>query len=84
MIVTKGDSVKVVTVEGKVLNDAMKDWISEHDGKVFRVERVVGTAAKLYKVDFWVSTDLLAPSYRASSSEENLSNSPKSAGVQAE
>ena len=50
---SKHDRVTVVEAPGSVLNDAMKDWIRDHDGKTFTVERVVkdddgSTAVKLH------------------------------------
>lgn len=51
--------VKVVAVPGKFLNDSMLDWIAEHRDRTFTVERIIGDTAKLYKVDFWVTLDLL-------------------------
>ena len=51
--------VYVVNNPNRILNDSMLDWISEHAGVVFKVERVVGDSVKLFKVNFWVSNDLL-------------------------
>lgn len=51
--------VKVVNNKNKILNDSMKDWIEDHKDQVFKIERILGEAVKLYKVDFWLTIDLL-------------------------
>jgi hypothetical protein len=54
------DKVKVVHPT-RIINDEMKTWIDEHKDQVFKVERysVMDEAVKLYKVNFWVTEDLL-------------------------
>lgn len=51
--------VKVIHNKNKILNDAMTDWIKDHSDKVFKVERIADGCAKLFKVDFWITLDLL-------------------------
>ena len=51
--------VKVIHNKNKILNDTMIDWIKNHSDRVFKVERIADGCAKLFKVDFWISLDLL-------------------------
>lgn len=41
------------------LPSEMITWMQEHKDKKFYVEQVVGGAAKLAKVYFWITEDLL-------------------------
>ena len=34
-------------------------WMEEHKNKTFKVERIVDNSVKLFKVNFWISGDLL-------------------------
>lgn len=51
--------VRVIMNEKRMLNDSMISWIKQHSNKIYKVERVVDGCAKLYKVDFWITLDLL-------------------------
>ena len=51
--------VKVIHNKDKFLNDAMIDWINDHLDRIFKVEKIADGCAKLFKVDFWISLDLL-------------------------
>jgi hypothetical protein len=37
----------------------MKEWLKDHQDHKFRVERIVDGSVKLYKIDFWITLDLL-------------------------
>lgn len=41
------------------LNDDMKNFIKNSNGKIYKVEKVVDNSVKLFKVGFWVSIALL-------------------------
>lgn len=41
------------------LNDDMKNFIKNSNGKIYKVEKVVDNSVKLFKVGFWVSITLL-------------------------
>lgn len=41
------------------LNDDMKNFINNSNGKIYKVEKVVDNSVKLFKVGFWVSITLL-------------------------
>ena len=41
------------------VNSEMRQWLIDHEDRTYRVENVVDGAAKLYKVDFWMTLDLL-------------------------
>lgn len=41
------------------LNDDMKNFINNSNGKIYKVEKVVDNSVKLFKVGFWVSIALL-------------------------
>lgn len=34
-------------------------WMEEHKDKTLRVEKIVDNSVKLFKVNFWISDDLL-------------------------
>lgn len=41
------------------LNDDMKKFIEESNGKIYKVEKAIDNSVKLYKVGFWISSNLL-------------------------
>lgn len=41
------------------INAEMKEWLKDHQDHKFRVERIVDGSVKLYKIDFWITLDLL-------------------------
>lgn len=43
----------------RILNSEMIQWIEENKDKKFYVERICDTSAKLSKVNFWITFDLL-------------------------
>jgi len=51
--------VRVIMNEKRMLNDSMISWIKEHIDGVYKVEKIVDNSVKLFKVDFWISIDLL-------------------------
>lgn len=53
------DKVKLNFNHSRILNESMKDWMIEHKDAVFKVERCLDGAVKLYKVNFWITEDLL-------------------------
>ena len=53
------DKVKLNLSTNRILSQPMKEWMIEHKDRSFRVERVVDGTVKLFKVDFWISEDLL-------------------------
>ncbi len=53
------DRVKLNFNYSRILNDSMIDWMMEHKDKTFKIEQIVGNGIKLYKVDFWITDDLL-------------------------
>ena len=51
--------VKIINSNKRIFNDSMISWIEEHCGKIYKVEKIVDDSVKLFKVDFWISMDLL-------------------------
>jgi hypothetical protein len=51
--------VRVIQNPKKILNDSMIDWINLHQDTIFKVDRIVEDSVKLFKVDFWISKDLI-------------------------
>jgi len=58
-VIERFSKVKVINNNKRILSDSMISWIEEHSNKIYKVERVVDGCAKLYKVDFWITLDLL-------------------------
>jgi len=58
-VIERFSKVKVINNSKRILSDSMISWIEEHSNKIYKVERVVDGCAKLYKVDFWITLDLL-------------------------
>lgn len=58
-MIERFSKVKVINNNKRILSDSMISWIEEHSNKIYKVERVVDGCAKLYKVDFWITLDLL-------------------------
>lgn len=58
-MIERFSKVKVINNSKRILSDSMISWIEEHSNKIYKVERVVDGCAKLYKVDFWITLDLL-------------------------
>ncbi len=58
-MIKQGDIVKVKYNDKRVLNPDMMKWIEEHLDVKFYVERVCETSAKLKRVEFWITFDLL-------------------------
>jgi len=58
-VIERFSKVKVINNSKRILSDPMISWIEEHSNKIYKVERVVDGCAKLYKVDFWITLDLL-------------------------
>jgi hypothetical protein len=53
------DKVKLNLNYTRILNDSMKEWMAEHKDIIFKVEKISDETVKLYKVDFWITKDLL-------------------------
>lgn len=51
--------VRVVNKSQRILNPEMIQWIEDHKDSKFYVEKVCDTSAKLSKVNFWITFDLL-------------------------
>ena len=53
------DKVKVNFEFTRYITDDMRDWILEHKDVVFKIEKIVDNSIKLFKVNFWITEDLL-------------------------
>ena len=43
----------------KYINISFRKWLIEHKNKIFKIEKIVQNAIKLYKVDFWITKEYL-------------------------
>ena len=68
MVFKEGARVKPNTTHNRILNKEMQAWLEEHKDITYMVERTyedhasgwpVSCGVKLYKVDFWITEDLL-------------------------
>ena len=53
------DKVKLNFNHKRILSDSMQEWMEEHKDIIFKVERTLDDAVKLFKVNFWITQDLL-------------------------
>ena len=37
----------------------MIKWIDEHSNRIYKVEKIFDNSVKLFKVNFWITIDLL-------------------------
>ena len=51
--------VKLNFEASRILTDSMREWMKEHRNRIFTVERIGEESIKLFKVDFWITKDLL-------------------------
>ena len=58
-MIERFSKVKVINNNKRILSDSMISWIEEHFDRVYKVEKIVDNSVKLFKVDFWISIDLL-------------------------
>lgn len=58
-IIEHGQRVKLNFSYTRIINDSMKQWMEENKDRVFIVEKTYQDDVKLYKVDFWITEDLL-------------------------
>lgn len=55
----KGDKVKIKQHYFRVVNEDMKRWVVLHKNDRFTIENIIDGSCKLYKIDFWITEDLL-------------------------
>jgi len=55
----QGDLVKPNPQHTRVVNKEMQEWLENNKDRIYKVERIYEESVKLYKIDFWISADLL-------------------------
>lgn len=55
----QGDLVRPNPHHTRTVNKEMQEWLDKNQGRAYKVERTFENVVKLYKVDFWVTEDLL-------------------------
>ena len=62
-MIKKGMIVKVIKGPRMKYFTEFEKWIDAHEDRTFYIERVLGNAAKLSKVGFWITKDFLKEKY---------------------
>jgi len=53
------DKVKLNFDHNRLLTDDMISWMEEHKTSIFKIEKISDESVKLFKINFWITKDLL-------------------------